>query len=257
MSENTNMINKESWDKYQDDYMKFHLLKFPDYYNSFLNGEVWLDDYLVDMLGDVKGLKLFDTCCACDAKQAFSWHNLGAKVTACDITPSAIRIAKENARKMNLEVDFVVDDMQTLSSIKDNEFDVVFATYPVWISDINAACVTWHRILKKGGRLLLHAEHPITYCIDEVEGNLSIIKNYNRPSVEKFESFTGTPLASGFGGWSVDLPSVENFWRISDILNAVCDAGFQIVSMHESSDHTAEDSVMGKLPDSFAMLAVK
>ncbi|MCL2500023.1 MAG: hypothetical protein FWE90_06755 [Defluviitaleaceae bacterium] len=97
MFNNTNKINREAWDKYQDDYMKFHLMKYPNYYDFYRNGGVFLEDYLVSIMGDVKGLKLLDTCCAADAAQTFSWHNLGAKVTACDITPSAIRIAKENA----------------------------------------------------------------------------------------------------------------------------------------------------------------
>jgi ubiquinone/menaquinone biosynthesis C-methylase UbiE len=261
---NSNNINKESWDAYQDDYMRFHLMKFPDYYEFFANGGIRLDDYLIDMIGDVKGLKLFDTCCACDAMQAFSWHNLGARVTACDITPSAIRIAKENAGKMNLAVDFTVDDMQTLNSVKDNEFDIVFASYPVWVSDINAACLTWRRILKKGGRLLLHAEHPFACCFDIYsreggqvsDSQLTILKSYNKPSVEKYDVFNGTPLADRFGGWSAELPSVENFWRISDILNAICDAGFTISKIYEDA-YAGKESALKNLPDYFVALAVK
>ena len=264
MPENTNIINKESWDKYQDDYMKFHLMKYPDYYKFYANGGINLDDYLIDMIGDVKGLKLLDTCCACDAAQAFSWHNSGAQVTACDITPSAVRIAKENAAKMNLAVDFIVDDMQTLTTIKDSEFDIVFATYPVWLSDINAACLTWNRILKKGGRLLLNAEHPFACCFDiysregvqPSDSQLLILKNYNKPSAEKYDSFDGTPLADRFGGWSVDLPSVENFWRVSDILNAMCNAGFTISKIHEAA-YEGKESALKNLPDYLAVLAVK
>ncbi|MDR2686199.1 MAG: class I SAM-dependent methyltransferase [Oscillospiraceae bacterium] len=114
------------------------------------------------MLGDVTGLKLLDTCCACDAVQAFSWHNLGAVVTACDITPKAIEIASANAAKMGLALDFVIADMQTLEPVGDGQFDIVYASYPVWVQDINEACKTWHRVLKPGGRLLWHMEHPIT-----------------------------------------------------------------------------------------------
>ena len=264
MPENTNKTNKESWDKYQDDYMKFHLMKFPNYYESFSNGAVWLDDYLVAMLGDVKGLKLLDTCCACDAKQAFSWHNLGAVVTACDITPSAIKIAKENAKKMNLNVDFIVDDMQTLTSINVNEFDVVFATYPVWLSNINEAFLTWNRILKKGGKLLLHAEHPFGHCFDiysreggqESDDLLRVIQNYNEPSVIKYDTFDGTPLADGYGGWSVDMPSVEHFWRVSDIINAMCKAGFVISKVHESG-YSGEENALKNMPMNIAILAIK
>lgn len=112
-------------------------------------------------------------------------------------------------------------------------------------------------MLKPGGRLLWHMEHPITYCIEEDENGLQIIDNYNVPNTEICDSFGGTPLARRHGGFHVDLQTAQHFWRISDILNAVCNAGFRILKTHESSDHTSDDSLMKKMPDSFAVLAVK
>jgi len=77
-------------------------------------------------------------------------------------------------------------------------------------------------------------------------------KNYNAPSTEAYDRFDGTPLADRQGGgWSVDLPSAEHFWRISDILNAVCGAGFKITRVHEL--HASEK----QLPGEFSVLAVK
>jgi Methylase involved in ubiquinone/menaquinone biosynthesis len=250
--ENLNKLNKEAWNAYQEDYFQFNLMARPDYFEFFSNGGLDLDEYLPAMLGDVKGLKLLDTCCACDAAQAFSWHNLGAVVTACDITEKAIEIASKNAAKMNLAVNFVVADMQTLEPIEDNRYDVVFATYPVWVQNIDEACRTWYRILKSGGRLLWHMEHPITFCIKEDDDGVRIIYNYNAPNTEFYDNFDGTPLARRFvEEWSVDLPSAEHFWRISDILNAVCKAGFKITQVYESSNKES------KLPFDFAVLAVK
>jgi len=268
--ENLNLMNKEAWNAYQEDYFRFHLMERPDYFEFFSSRSVDLDEHLVAMLGDVKGLKLLDTCCACDAIQAFSWHNLGAVVTACDITEKAVEIASKNAVKMNLAVDFVVADMQTLEPITDNQFDIVFATYPVWVQNIEEACKTWNRILKIGGKLLWHMDHPITYCIVEDKNGLCIINNYNAPYTEIFDSFQGTPLARRQGGFHVNLQTAEHFWRISDILNAVCNAGFKIIQVHESYDiasydnnldyepkNLSEDLEMKKLPSEFTVLAVK
>jgi SAM-dependent methyltransferase len=262
-----NLLNKEAWNTYQEDYMKFHLMEWPNFFEFFENGGIMLDDYLPLMLGDVQGLKLLDTCCACDAKQAFSWHNLGAVVTACDITPKAVEIASKNAAKMNFAMDFVTADMQTLEPIGDSQYDIVFATYPVWVQNIGEACRTWHRVLKTGGRLLWHMEHPITYCIGEDKSGLRIIDNYNAPNTEHYDSFDGTPLARRHvKEWSVDLPTAEHFWRISDILNAVCNAGFKMQQVHESYDEAlynnkpnppSNGSEMSKLPSEFTVLAVK
>jgi ubiquinone/menaquinone biosynthesis C-methylase UbiE len=253
---NNNESNKVSWDAYQEDYMEFHLKSRPNYFEFFSNGGVDLDDYLISLLGDVRGLKMLDTCCACDAVQAFSWHNLGARVTACDIAPKAIKIAKSNAIKMGLDIDFVITDMQTLDQIGDNQFDIVFATYPVWVQDIKQACKTWNRVLKHNGRLLLSTEHPITYCISQDEDRIHIRRDYNKPSREIFEIFQGTPLADRFGGWSVVLPSVENFYRMSDLINAVISADLSILAVHESSN-ADDESEMKKLPCDFTILAVK
>jgi len=267
--ENLNSKNKEAWNAYQSDYMKFHLMERPDFFEFYINGGVDLDGFLLDMIGDVKGLKLLDTCCACDAKQAFSWHNLGAVVTACDISDTAVEIASQNAAKMGFDMEFVVADMQTLAPISNNLYDVVFATYPVWVQNIEQACKTWHRVLKPNGRLLWHTSHPIVDCIEERKSGLSIVQDYNTPTTVMYEKFGGTPMAERqAGGWSVNLPVAEHFWRVSDLINAVCDAGFTVLKVHESyearNSHThtgreviANEPEMLKLPNGLAILAVK
>ncbi|MCL2775553.1 MAG: methyltransferase domain-containing protein [Oscillospiraceae bacterium] len=266
---NTNEINRESWDAYQETYAKLMNVDSPEGHEFYSKGGVGLDDYapIMSLIGDVKGLKLLVTCCGCDASQTFSWHNLGAKVTACDIAPKAIEIAKRSAEIRNLDVEFVIADMQTLEPIADDQFDIIYAQYPVWIQDFFEACRTWSRVLKKGGRLFLAAEHPILACITEDSTGVHIIKNYNDTSPDWIDTFTGTGMAESIG-WSVDLPSVENFWRVSDILNAIFDAGFYITKVHEGYDISEGDEhlmfkgienepQMRKLPSDFLVLAVK
>ncbi len=249
-----NQVNKASWDRYQADYMKFQLMARPDYFEFLSGGGVDLDAYLIDLIGDVRGLSLLDTCCASDAVKSFSWHNLGARVTACDIAPAAIGIARENAKRMKLDLEWIEDDMQTLGKVSDGSFDVIFATYPVWLSDIREACRTWRRVLKRGGRLLWHVDHPFGSCVEEDGGKLRLARNYNEPSSQVNESFQGTPLADRFGGWSTDLPSVEHFYRVSDLINAACGAGFRILKVHEACDADTP-SVLRNLPSDLVILA--
>ena len=99
-------------------------------------------------------------------------------------------------------------------------------------------------------------EHPITYCITQNDLGMVVRRNYNTAKREVFERFEGTPAADRFGGWSADVPSVENFYRISDLVNAVISAGFTVMHLHESEDQN-DASEMGKLPCDFAILAKK
>ncbi len=245
---------KEAWDKYHRDYMDFHLKEWPDFHGHFSRGGVMLEDYQMEMLGDVKGLKLLDICCACDAKQAFSWANLGAEVTACDISPVAIDIARQNAKRIGLDVTFHVADAQTLTPIPDSSFDIVFATYICWMEDIFQACQTWYRVLKPGGRLLLMSANPVTYCLEERNGSLVVEHSYHSNEPIRYD-FAGTPLADRHGGWDKSVPVMEFHHRLSDILNAIAEAGFRLERTRETKQNN--DSIMGHLPGHIVMLARK
>jgi len=108
---------RNAWDAYHPDYMGFQLSENPDFHKDLAGGAVMLNPMVAELAGDVSGQRLLDICCACDATQAFSWANLGADVTACDISPVAIKIARENAEMIGLPVAFNVADAQTLDPI--------------------------------------------------------------------------------------------------------------------------------------------
>lgn len=246
---------KKAWDAYQPSYMGFNLKARPNYYQFYTDGGVSLDNYEIELLGDVRGLKLLDISCACDASQAFSWSNLGAYVTACDISSVAIEIARGNAQKMGLPVKFVVADAQTLAPIPDSEVDIVYATYVCWLEDIFKACRTWYRVLKPGGRLLLQNSHPILDYLEEWDGSLAVTRCYSDRTPEYNDSFDGTPLARQYGGWSVDLPIVEFYHTIADMVNAMAEAGFRIERMLETENSTKP--LMSKLPSDIAIVGRK
>lgn len=248
---NTQLI-KEQWDAYQHEYMKVILKEQPDFYEFFANGGV-SDEFEFQLLGDVRGLKLLDTCCACDARQAFSWTNLGAKVTACDISDAAIAIAKENAQKIGLDIDFQVADAQTLTPISSDRYDVVYATYLVWYEDINKAFRTWYRVLKSGGRLLYVGLHPLTKLIQESNGCLTIHRNYH-DRTPLYYHFDATAPGRKYGV-NVNKPTVNFFHTLADMINAISGAGFIIESMVETEE--PNETMMSKLPISIAIIARK
>ncbi len=254
-AEHLSMI-RSAWNAYHPAYMEFNLKERPDFHGFFARGGVVLHDFEMELAGDVKGRKLLDICCGGDAKQAFSWENLGAEVVACDISPVAIRIAKKNAEKIGSRIRFLVADAQRLKPITDCQFDIVYATYMVWLEDIQEAARSWYRVLKPRGSLLLVHSHPVVDCLDVEGESLKLRRSYFDRSPEYY-TFTGTPLADKHGGWEGKVPVVEFFHTFSAIVNALADAGFRIRRMVEPEPEDEESSPKSHLPGLLGFLATK
>ncbi|GIP38669.1 hypothetical protein J31TS4_19490 [Paenibacillus sp. J31TS4] len=231
----------ETWDNYHPIYMECILKDRPDFLEFFANGGVE-EDFEFSLLGDVRGLTLLDTCCACDARQAFTWTNLGAKVTACDISPVAIAIASENAKTIGLDLEFVVADARTLDPIPDDCYDIVYATYLSWYEDIEQACRTWHRVLKPGGRLLYTGGFPVT-----------VSRNYYDRS-PNYYLFDATPAGRKYGV-NVNIPTVNFHHTLSDLVNAIAKSGLRIDQMVESG--LKSDASPYSIPEDLAIIATK
>lgn len=246
---------RAAWDAYHADYMAYHLREWPDFHEHFASGGTMLDEYVVEAMGDVRGLRLLDICCACDAKQAFSWANLGATVTACDISPRAIEIAWENARRIGLDVEFRVADAQTLEPIPDGAFDIVFATYLSWFEDLLLAFRNWARILRPGGKLLVHTLHPVTFWLDEIDGQVVAEHAYGQSGSVETE-FTGSDLADRHGGWNQRFPCVEFHHTVADVINALASAGFGLEFVREEG-RAGPGSVLSGMPSHIVLVGLK
>ena len=249
-------INRAAWDAYQADYMRFNLKERPDFFERLGNGEVMLDDEVVELAGDVAGLDLLDMCCASDAMQAFSWANLGARVTACDIAPTAIEIGTENARRLGLDVKFHVTDAQTLDPISDESQDLVFATYLGWYEDIELAVGSWSRVLRPGGRLLIDIDHPVTNILEKSNEGLGVEWPYFDRSPETYE-FTGTPLARRHGGWDRSMPIIWFHHTLADVFNTLVKTGLGIERVVERPYFPHAEFESSELPDAITILARK
>lgn len=86
--------------------MELNLLETSDCHKNFAEGAVMLGDHMTEITGSVVGKKLLDIYCASNAKQTFLRANMGAHFTAYDISPAAIKLARENAEKIGLTAAF-------------------------------------------------------------------------------------------------------------------------------------------------------
>ena len=99
-------INKKSWDKNT----KIHLdSKFYDV-DAFVRGKSSLNPIELAQVGDVKHKALLHLQCHFGL-DSLSWARLGAKVTGVDLSSQAIDSAKALAKKININANFINDDV--------------------------------------------------------------------------------------------------------------------------------------------------
>lgn len=240
-----------------------------EFYNqeAFLKGASSLKSIELDLLGDVAGSTVLHLQCHF-GQDTLSLARMGASVTGADLSDKAIEKATALAAELQLDVRFVCSDVYRLPDALDERFDTVFTTYGVlgWLPDMRE----WARIaayfLKPGGRLVLVEFHPAVWMFDN--GFTHIAYSYfNKEVIVEHESGTYADRSA-----PVQLPSVNWNHALSDVLQALIDAGLRIEVFREYDwspyncfPNTVETApgmfhivgMEGKLPMVYALRAVK
>ena len=191
-------------------------------------------DTLADQLGipaairerlpDLKGKHVLHLMCATGESTA-QLGELGALVTAVDISAEALEVAREKAPDAAL----IQADVHELPlQLRRGRFDVVYTGGGVmhWIQDLDAWAQGITAALRSGGELLLYDTHPVSACVDGL-------------SHWREDYFNDDPIVDV--GWKhFDLQGEppreekhERFWRLGQIVSALAGAGLTIRSLEE------------------------
>jgi SAM-dependent methyltransferase len=110
---------KDFYDRLAENY---HLI-FEDWDGSIKRQAAALGAILKRECGAPNVTRVLD--CACGiGTQTLGLAGLGFKVTACDLSPSAVERTRAEAEKRQMNVQLFVADMRDLSVIPDNAFDI-------------------------------------------------------------------------------------------------------------------------------------
>jgi len=209
------------------------LRRYANYFNSF------------------RGIRVANICGSC-GKKAVPLAALGANVTVFDISEENSRYALELAAAAGVSVDYQICDVLKLDLARyGRSFDVVFFEGGVlhYFHDINQFMTIMHGLLKPGGYMICSDFHPFTkvmdalqlqqptmsyFCTDVFEGEMAHARFYDEETRKKF------PKCS------------YRKYTISEIINAVINAGFRIRKFEEHPAWTKPD-----LPGEFTILADK
>ena len=199
--------------------------------DRFLSGERWLPLKILEEVGPVKGLSLLHLQCHFGL-DSLAWVRQGAHVTGVDFSPIAIEAARELSQKSGFPARFICSDIYELPQHLDGQFDIVFTSIGVlcWLKDLK----TWAKIianyLKPNGMFYIMDGHPLLYTFDE-EGRWQFELSYfHEDSPYIWDDDDPDYMDPTYIPKS---PSYEWQWALSDIINALIDAGLQIEFLNE------------------------
>ena len=180
----------------------------------------------LELLGDVEGADVLELGCG-GGQCSVALADRGATVTGVDLSQEQLAYARELATDHGADVAFLGGDVTDLGLV-DDSFDIVFNAYVFqWVDDLGACFRETARVLRPGGRFVFAMPHPV-YGLADPESH----------RVEESYFDTGRQVESVE---DVETDMVTFRHRVSDVYNALVEAGFRVERMREPGSSDPDD----------------
>jgi len=154
----------------------------------------------------------------------------GARVTAVDLSPTALSRAREIAALAGVAIETIQSDARDLPHSLDGRFDIAYATIGAlcWIDDLDRWMASAARTLRTGGYLVIVEMHPVICVFSE-----------RAPLTADFPYGGGAAVTwSGQGSYAnpaadFTTSTEEYSHSIADVMNAAIDAGLRVARLLE------------------------
>jgi SAM-dependent methyltransferase len=132
-----------------------------------------LEDLEVERLNTIQleGKRVAQLCCN-NGRELLSIKNLGAEeCVGFDQSSGFLAQARELAAAGDIDCRFVEGDVYQIPSEFDSSFDLVVITIGVlgWMPNLGGFFDVVSRLLRPGGQLFIHEQHPITNMLEPGE----------------------------------------------------------------------------------------
>ena len=191
------------------------------------SNDLIIDPALNALLPDLTGKTVLDLGCG-DGKHCADFIRRGAKsALGIDISEKMLQIARtENA---DAAIRYIQMSMTDIAGLQET-FDFIYSNMAFhYIRDFQSFAKTMYSVLNPGGCLLFAQEHPVVTATMDGKGC------FNRSASGQKLSYTfsdyGVP-GERVTRWFVD-GVVKYHRRVSDIINALTEAGFVIERVEE------------------------
>jgi len=197
------------------------------------DGKEILDEIELREVGDVRGKSLLHLQCHIGT-DTLAWARNGATVTGVDFSAEAIACAEQLRDELGLKATFIQSNVYDLPSVLAGEFDMVYSSRGVlcWLRDLREWASIVSHFLSPGGVFYLMESHPILNALEEeTPGVLSLANPYfHAPQATRWEAGGGDYADDSH---TVEHPSYEWVWSLSDVVNALIGAGLEIEFLNE------------------------
>ena len=191
------------------------------------SNDLIIDPALNALLPDLTGQTVLDLGCG-DGKHCADFIGRGAKsVVGIDISEKMLHIARtENA---NAAIRYLNRSMTDIADLRET-FDFVYSNMAFhYIEDFASFAKVLLKVLNPGGLLLFAQEHPVITATIDGKGHFH--KSLAGKKLSYVFSDYGIP-GERITSWFVD-GVVKYHRRVSDIINALAEAGFVIERVEE------------------------
>jgi SAM-dependent methyltransferase len=186
------------------------------------------------LLGDLQGKRVLHLACS-TSDEGITMATRGATVVGVDISATHVRVGREKANALGVDVNLRVGDMMRL----DNDlhgFDLVYISTGgiCWVPNLDDWLVGVELALKPDGRLLISDHHPVWETLGVAgDRHLVVLSDYfgkhDLPAIyDPVKSAVGTAETAD------DKNTLQSFvWGIGTVVSALIRHDFRIVALLE------------------------
>ncbi|MBU2441435.1 MAG: class I SAM-dependent methyltransferase, partial [Nanoarchaeota archaeon] len=166
--------------------------------------------------------KILEVGCG-GAQCSIAFAKKGAICTGLDISKNQLDYAEKIVKKNKVKVKLIKKDIQTLSGIKSNSFDIVFSAYALlYVPNLKKCFKEINRVLKTGGIFVFSHDSPFFLTLDAK--TKKIVRSYLR---------TGKQEEIDFGPDGSKHKFVFYNRKLSEIYNSLVETGFFVKKILE------------------------
>jgi SAM-dependent methyltransferase len=133
----------------------------------------------LDLLGDLGGQRVLHLACAV-GDEGITMMSCGAQVVGVDISGTHIRMGRQKAEALGIDIELRVGDMMNLDEDL-RDFDLVYISSGgiCWVPDLDDWLAGVRTVLRPGGRMLISEHHPFWETMGVVgDRQLSVLRDY-------------------------------------------------------------------------------